>query len=111
MRHETLTGTPGCWNAPEAARSRRHGIHSAELLPFVNSVQPPRLLSHRFREITGHSVHDEIAETRLEAARELLLKSTDPVKTIAAACGYPTLQNFYRHFKRRYGTSPQSTSH
>lgn len=62
MRHETLTGTPGCWNAPEAAR-------------------------------------------------ELLLKSTDPVKTIAAACGYPTLQNFYRHFKRRYGTSPQSTSH
>ena len=71
----------------------------------------PRLLSLRFREITGHSVHDEIAETRLEAARALLLKSTDPVKTIAAACGYPTLQNFYRHFKRRYGTSPQSTSH
>ena len=71
----------------------------------------PRLLSLRFREITGHSVHDEIAETRLEAAKSLLLKSTDPVKTIAAACGYPTLQNFYRHFKRRYGTSPQSTSH
>ena len=67
----------------------------------------PRLLSLRFREITGHSVHDEIAETRLEAAKSLLMKSTDPVKAIAASCGYPTLQNFYRHFKRRYGTSPQ----
>lgn len=66
----------------------------------------PRLLSLRFREITGHTVHDEIAQTRLEAAKSLLQNSSEPVKTIAAACGYPTLQNFYRHFKRRYGNSP-----
>ena len=66
----------------------------------------PRLLSLRFREITGHTVHDEIAQTRLEAAKALLQKSSEPVKAIAAACGYPTLQNFYRHFRRRYGVPP-----
>ena len=38
------------------------------------------------------------------------MKSTAPVKAIAAVCGYPTLQNFYRHFKRRYGASPQSAT-
>ena len=87
-------------------------LHYARRLTLDSIAQDlrisPRLLSLRFREITGHSVHDEIAETRLVAAKSLLVKSTGPVKSIAAACGYPSLQNFYRQFKRRYGTSPQN---
>jgi LacI family transcriptional regulator len=59
----------------------------------------PRLLTMRFREITGHSVHGELQEIRLSAAHKMLMSRTRPVKEIAAACGFPTLENFYRRYR------------
>ena len=67
----------------------------------------PRLLTLRFREITGHSVHEELQEIRLSAAHKMLLSRTRPVKGIAAACGFPSLENFYRRYRRRYGQTPR----
>ena len=66
-----------------------------------------RLLSLRFREITGHSIHEELEEIRLAAAHRMLNATRRPVKAIAAACGFPSLENFYRRYRRRYGLSPR----
>lgn len=68
----------------------------------------PRLLSLRFREITGHTVHKELEDIRLTAARTMLESETMPVKTIATACGFPSLENFYRRYHRRFNTTPRA---
>ena len=67
----------------------------------------PRLLTLRFREITGRSVHEELQEIRLSAAHKMLMSRTRPVKEIAAACGFPTLENFYRRYRQRFGRTPR----
>ena len=69
-----------------------------------------RLLTLRFREITGHTIHGELDEIRLAAARRMLESRTKPVKQIAAACGFPTLENFHRRYRRRYGQTPRGAS-
>ena len=66
-----------------------------------------RLLTMRFREITGNSVHEELQEIRLAAAHEMLRSRTRPVKEIAAACGFPTLENFYRRYRQHFGCTPR----
>ena len=67
----------------------------------------PRLLTMRFREITGRSVHEELQEIRLSAAHKMLMSRTRPVKEIAAVCGFPTLENFYRRYRQRFGHTPR----
>lgn len=68
----------------------------------------PRLLSLRFREITGHTVHQELEKIRLTAARTMLEAETKPVKAIAAECGFPSIENFYRRYRRHYHATPRS---
>ena len=47
-----------------------------------------RLAEMRFREVTGHSILDEIADVRLTRARMLLRDSRKTVEMVAASCGY-----------------------
>ena len=89
---------------------RRHYAEKLSLGQIARRLNiSPRLLSLRFREITGHTVHDELEDLRLTAARRMLESRDGPVKSVAAACGFPSLENFYRRYRRRYGTTPRST--
>ena len=45
-------------------------------------------------------------EVRMARAAHLLNNVVLPIKTIASDCGYTVVSNFYRDFKRVYGTSP-----
>lgn len=47
-----------------------------------------RLAEMRFREVTGHSILDEITEIRLANARMMLRDSRKTVEMVAASCGY-----------------------
>lgn len=67
-----------------------------------------RLLQIRFREIAEHGIHDEIVRLRLDAAEQLLKTTTDPVRSISAACGFPTVEHFYRLFRQRHRQTPQT---
>ncbi len=63
---------------------------------------------HLFKENTGLSPKDYIAEKRVEKAK-ILLDSTDTyVSDVAAACGYSELSNFSLFFKKRTGESPNT---
>lgn len=109
-RRSTQSGKTGSRMVSKAREilRRRYGERlSLELIAGELNISP-RLLSLRFREITGGTVHAELEEIRLAAARRMLKSRTLPVKAVAAACGFPSLENFYRRYRRRYGTTPRS---
>lgn len=51
-----------------------------------------------------------LTELRMKRAVELLIKSTDTVKEIAAKCGYCDEKYFSRVFKKHYGHPPSAFS-
>ena len=63
-------------------------------------------LCHVFKQVTGQRVYDYILETRINQAARLLRETTSEVKAIAYECGFSTLTNFNRHFKRLMGCTP-----
>lgn len=108
-RSSTQSGKTGSRMVSEAREilRRRYGERlSLERIAGELNISP-RLLSLRFREITGGTVHAELEEIRLAAARQLLKSRTQPVKAVASACGFPSLENFYRRYRRRYGQTPR----
>ena len=110
-RRSTQSGKTGSRMVSEAREilRRRYGERlSLELIAGELNISP-RLLSLRFREITGGTVHAELEEIRLAAARRMLKSRTLPVKAVASDCGFPSLENFYRRYRRRYGTTPRSS--
>ena len=111
-RSSTQSGKTGSRMVSEAREilRRRYGERlSLELIAGELNISP-RLLSLRFREITGGTVHAELEEIRLAAARQLLKSRTQPVKAVASACGFPSLENFYRRYRHRYGQTPRGTN-
>lgn len=66
------------------------------------------LLMRRFRECTGRTIHAELAEIRLDKAKALLSTTSMLVKEVAALCGYPSLEQFQRMYKRRFHETPGS---
>jgi AraC-like DNA-binding protein len=65
-----------------------------------------RHFTRAFRQSTGMSAHRWLTERRLERARSLLERSEDPLRDIAAACGYATQSHFTRVFTRAKGIGP-----
>jgi transcriptional regulator GlxA family with amidase domain len=45
---------------------------------------------------------------RLLRARALLVESTATVASVAAQAGFPSISQFYEHFGRAYGVTPQA---
>ncbi len=64
-----------------------------------------RALEKRFRHFCGKTLHQEITETRLERARQLLAAGESPAAA-SRQSGYQTIQHFYHAFKDRFGMTP-----
>lgn len=63
-------------------------------------------LSRKFKSYTGTNISDFIAEVRIERAKQLLRSSVHSITDISAYCGYTSIGNFQRFFKRLTGISP-----
>lgn len=63
-------------------------------------------LTESFRREHGMTVVQFLNEQRLLRARELLLHSQRPVRSIAQDCGFSGVEYFSAQFKKRYGISP-----
>lgn len=68
-------------------------------------------LAHKFKEETGYTVNQYIVKRKLGKAQESLVFTNDPIKKIAAECGYPNLQYFYSVFKKQTGSTPAELRH
>ena len=65
-------------------------------------------LKKGFREIFGTSIFECLLEARMDKARELLLTTDLPIKSICSQVGYPRITNFITAFRRKYGYTPGS---
>ena len=61
-----------------------------------------------FYEGTGKSLIDYVNYKRIEAAKDLLIRSTLNVAQIAAEVGYNNIQSFNRFFRKYEGVTPSS---
>lgn len=79
-------------------------IRLNELADIVN--MSPSAFSRFFKLSTSRNVGEYIVDTRLGFAARRLIDTTDPVSTICYDCGFNTLSNFNRLFRKRKGCSP-----
>jgi AraC-like DNA-binding protein len=64
-------------------------------------------LHDRFKERLGLSPHQALIRRRMQVARELLASTNDPIKSVAARCGFPTASAFCVQFKKATRHSPK----
>ena len=67
----------------------------------------PYYLHHVFRAQTGKTPLEYLQSVRLQRACWLLTNTTNPVHTVATACGFQTAAYFSTRFKVAYGCSPR----
>lgn len=66
----------------------------------------PTAFSRFFKLRTGKNLAEYIVDVRLGVAARQLIDSNEPVSQICYTCGFNTLTNFNRLFKKRKGCSP-----
>jgi transcriptional regulator GlxA family with amidase domain len=66
-----------------------------------------RSFSRHYAEATGLTPARAIEQLRVEAARELLLESRQPIKRIAQRCGFGSEETMRRSFVRQLAVTPQ----
>ena len=79
-------------------------IRLSDLAEMVGMA--PVAFSRFFRQRTGRTLSDYIIEQRLGHASRLLVDSTQTVAEICFDCGFNTLSNFNRLFRKCKGCSP-----
>lgn len=104
-----LQATP---QEPEAVRRARHYVRDnlGDRITLEEVAQHAGLSQHHFsrlfRQSTGLTLTDYINRSRIEAARQLLLKADARVSEVAFEVGYQSLSQFNRSFLRITGRSP-----
>jgi AraC-like DNA-binding protein len=66
----------------------------------------PTAFSRYFKQRTGKNLSEYIVDIRLGQAARLLVDTTDSVSEICWTCGFNTLSNFNRLFRKRKGCNP-----
>ncbi len=67
----------------------------------------PVAFSRFFRQRTGRTLSDYIVDTRIGSAARLLVDTEKTVAEICYDCGFNTLSNFNRLFRRKKNCSPK----
>jgi len=63
-------------------------------------------LIHKFKELTGMTIHDYVTSKRIIHASELIGEGL-PLGLIHERCGFSSYSSFFRNFKAIYGISPK----
>lgn len=79
-------------------------IRLSELANMVNMSSSA--FSRFFKLSTSKSVNEYIVDTRLGVASRQLVSTKEPISSICYDCGFNTLSNFNRLFRKRKGCSP-----
>lgn len=81
------------------------GIKVEQVLGYVGISRSN--METRFREERGHSIHQEIHNSKLKRACNLLSGTALPISEISDLCGYPSLQYMYTVFKKNLDKTPK----
>lgn len=66
----------------------------------------PYYLANIVKQLTGEALHIHILNHRLAVAEDLLLSTDIYVSQISWKCGFTTPSHFGKHFKEKYGYTP-----
>src|SRR3989440_185039 len=84
--------------------------HQAEPLSLGRVAHAANISRHyfckMFKKATGISFSDYLSRVRVEKSRTLLLNPNSRISEAAFACGFQSMTNFNREFKRIVGRSP-----
>ncbi len=92
--------------ASDAIEGNLNGRISVEGLAQEAGVAPG-YLTRLFQEAYGESVVGHIRRRRMERASDLLLRSSLPVKMVAASVGFSDLQQFNKAVRAHFGVGPR----
>ena len=111
FRHVAHNGHPAeprdIWSARRYID--QHLTEHISLTKVANVVGINRThLSEKFKQVTGVKFVDYIARNRFEKAKEQLGNGACPISEIAFACGFQSLSQFNRVFKKLSGKSPRA---
>lgn len=118
LREAAGLATHGADNSPDAyapgllvaarqvMRTRLHQ-HDLQVEQIAQAVHTSRAQLYRSFAEQGSSVYAELREMRLQAARQHLERSVEPISTISWRCGFSTPGTFSRVFRTRFGAPPQ----
>lgn len=62
-------------------------------------------LCHKFKEVTGFTVIEYIHQIRVQKAQDMLLHTTERILEISEECGFGSVSQFNRVFKKHCGIS------
>ena len=89
------------------ATIRSHYAERVTLRRLADSVgRHPSYISVVFRKQMGITVHMYLTRHRLECAADLITQG-DKIEAVSMCVGYRSKTNFYRQFKRYFGTTPE----
>jgi LacI family transcriptional regulator len=66
-----------------------------------------RNLEKKFRRATGRTILDEIQNSRLECAKQLLIDTNYPISRVAEIAGFGSVGYFINFFQDRLGSTPR----
>lgn len=64
-------------------------------------------LMHKFKAMTGYSIHQYVTSKRLMLAKSLLASTDDPIADVAFQCGFNDYSSFSREFKKAFSLTPK----
>jgi AraC-like DNA-binding protein len=67
----------------------------------------PYYLSHQFKAVSGFNLNRYINRTRISNARSLLIESDATITDIAFQCGFKSISQFNRTFKKIVNLTPR----
>jgi YesN/AraC family two-component response regulator len=86
----------------------RHFGSEIQLTDVAQSVGwSPARTSRLFREYTGKSLRDYLAQLRLSEVKKRLVTTDDLILNICFDCGFQSMASFYRAFQANTRTSPK----
>ncbi|GLO60353.1 XylR family transcriptional regulator [Vibrio sp. MACH09] len=87
---------------------RHHAFKGIKVDQVLSHVGISRSnMENRFKEERGHSIHQEIHNSKLNRACSLLRNTDLPIQEISELCGYPSLQYMYTVFKKDINHTPK----
>ncbi len=75
-----------------------------ELAEFVGLSRSG--FEHAYKRMFGTSVMNDVIQSRILKAQNILISTELPIKEVAAECGYNNEYNFMRQFKKNVGLTP-----
>ena len=67
-----------------------------------------RALQSLMRQATGTTFMDYVNTQRMERAKHLLCNSDMPIQDVCTACGYASVNTFYKAFQRTFSLTPKA---